>query len=554
MSSARIHPRNAASGLLALWALTSSCSLQHGEPEAGDTVTNWLWHCGDDDDCTGGASCLHARCTMACAAPRASVCARLSTDAVCDVAEQACDLPCTSAASCHVLGADYRCEAGRCRAPADDGDGVDLALDSGIDEQSAALAIPVSVEVEQSTDGPTRGVFSAAVEGSFDPEAMFSPNDPATQIGQPITAWHGDHFFVGWTADAYTRPGSRVDLAEVYASGRYSVRRLEVPNTSWLTFHQDGYLMAHPDVEADGKLHLRITDLQTGQTSAPLLLDTNGSSMLAGVPGSRDWLITWSLTDWNGGLTSVITGRLRSDEPALVAGPWQIARLTTIWTAPTAATGGDGFLLFPTLYDGIPQMRVEDSVLRRLEGLATTEALKPDYVPRVESWPVAEGSVEFVATTGERVHVLTVVGEALMSSVLTRDGHMSREIELALPPPEERPSYASLPSGQSSSAVYAPEIARLGVCAVVHSGVWFLILDAQGQMVDAPLALQTNGWETGQRRISATACDIAWSGEQFLVVWKSDAYDVSPEAPLISPPPPIYSLRARMIDASSLAL
>lgn len=103
-----------------------------------------------------------------------------------------------------------------------------------------------------------------------------------------------------------------------------------------------------------------------------------------------------------------------------------------------------------------------------------------------------------------------------------------------------------------SSAVYAPELGRIGVCTVGRAGLWFLTLDAQGRAVDGPIAIErdSQGATPFEARVTR-ACDIAWSGHSFLVVWLSVTGELTSfYAPGVTPQPVVYSLRAQLLRAS----
>ncbi|HEX6245582.1 MAG TPA: hypothetical protein VFZ61_31880 [Polyangiales bacterium] len=524
-------------GLLALWALGSSCSLKHGAPEVGDTVTNWLAHCEDDGDCTGDARCLGAICSMTCTPPGASVCGRMSADAVCDPATRACDLPCESAASCQQLGAGFLCQGGHCREAIEQEDAGALPEpDSGLGEQNASLAIPVEIDFEPPATGATQGAFGVPTEGAFDTEAAFSASDPTIRPGPPLTTWHEDHFFVGWAADAFQRPGSRLDLAQVYPSGRYSVRRLEVRDAAAAYIHGDGYLAVHPDYSGS-MVSVRVTDLRTGLTSAPFRFEGSAPT-LASIPGSRDWLVSWFVFDPSGQPSRALVARVAAAATDFVAGPWEVGRAEVNKTPYPAVAGGDGFVRWHPHH-----------ALSRLKGLGGSRAPGPEYEPWVHTLQVPEAGRSAIVAAGESIHVLTARYDVLTSAVIGDDGSMGPSTEVTL---AGGPSKAFTTG--SIKAVYAPELRRLGACAVASSGVWFVSFDERGAVVDAPLPIEKSGPDAeGVYTHSSDECDIAWSGREFLLAWLDNAVDPYFAKTPLTGRPPVHSLRARILSGSGLS-
>lgn len=126
---------------------------------AGDSVTNWLQACAADAECHGDARCIGSVCTTSCSATNVRECAPLGAAALCESGSGVCDLPCATHETCHSLGAIYRCERERCRAPAADvlGPRVDAAqvietledassvADSASDADAASAADAMSV-------------------------------------------------------------------------------------------------------------------------------------------------------------------------------------------------------------------------------------------------------------------------------------------------------------------------------------------------------------------------------------------------------------------------
>ncbi|HKO92900.1 MAG TPA: hypothetical protein VJU61_17210 [Polyangiaceae bacterium] len=537
MSSVCIRAR-AGRGAVLLFALVASCSLQHGTPEASDTVTNWLWKCSDSSECKGGMSCLSSRCSVACQTSAASVCTRLARGAICDEAIASCDMPCESSAECDLLGPGYACKEQRCRQA--DASESEAAPEPGLQAHESALAVRVAVEVEAPEPGSTDGTFAAPVEGELDLDGIFTLSDPASKVGSPSALWKDDHFQVAWSADAYVMPGARVEVTELFTTGRYVRQRLEIAATGNVLFDEDGSTVAHSDMDAHGAA-LMFTDLATGKTTGPTRFESWSTPQLSAVPGSDDWLITWPVVDFDTSTTHAMLARYRPGAAGFVAGPWQIASNQVQSLPSTTPIDGDSWMYWAqrsSLY------------LHRLGGLIAPEAPGGDYELRVDTFELPALGEPTIVPSAQGLLVISTEGAALHAFAFRPERGLGPEIEIAIPEGgREHRSQANY-----SSAVYAPELKRVGVCTVARAGLWFLTLDAQGRVIDRPIAIERDfrGAHEFDTR-STRGCDIAWSGESFLIVWLSVAGENDEFLWTPAGVPVEYSARGRLLRSSELA-
>ena len=114
MRSSSMTVRTVLSTLSIFSALLWACSETHS-PQVGDTNTSWLHVCESESDCNRGARCISHLCTLPCEATIPNSCEQISEAATCDLESRACDVSCSADQDCRALGANFRCEASRCR-------------------------------------------------------------------------------------------------------------------------------------------------------------------------------------------------------------------------------------------------------------------------------------------------------------------------------------------------------------------------------------------------------------------------------------------------------
>jgi hypothetical protein len=170
------------------------------DPGGGTSETHFLLLCSDEV-CSDGLSCICGACTQACSSD--TRCDELASGASCMDPAQAscgearsCDVECEANADCAQLGADHKCEDGRCRAI--DRSYVDMTPPGGPDGGGSSqvtygpcgeggsscgggdwLALSSStgqclctVSCETSADCPRAISGTAEAECSFDDEAV----------------------------------------------------------------------------------------------------------------------------------------------------------------------------------------------------------------------------------------------------------------------------------------------------------------------------------------------------------------------------------------------
>jgi hypothetical protein len=349
---------------------------------------------------------------------------------------------------------------------------------------------------------PDQGLDSH--KGLLRPLERFPISDPTQQAGPPTVGFVDDHWLVAWKAtDSPDETPPHLEVATLDLEGnQVEQRRGPELAQGWPSFAfdaqgrlgvlYDGSPCSHRVYEAN---------LQPGGAEFSLPCTDDYVAAASPIPGTDEWMVTYGSDTGD-----VVFGRYRPSNadwttPTFAFGPG--ARLAS-WPLDVFAERDRAFVLWG---DGLGT------------NVRTFDLLESGVAPQGEPVRLVRSTISDGNYALDRIENRTVVlatdgaglwGAELVPNKLTVTDSNDIAFSVVL---DQRPGTAS-----------AALLGVIGVCfglsssgepteagGADHDSVAFVLVGPDGRATEAPIVLQDVG--------SYGGCDVAWSGDEFLVVY-----------------------------------
>jgi hypothetical protein len=358
---------------------------------------------------------------------------------------------------------------------------------------------------------------TTALFGNFDEQGRILISDPFEQAGRPRLGFAGGRFMAAYSTVPSREPqtanyAAQLNLAEISDVG---VESLWTQKPARALSHQiaamaaDGRVGAFPHSGVSCAVEIFQPRL-IGAYPRFIVGCENDLIALAAVPGSIEWVVA------------------HADDSAVHVGRYDPSAET--WTVPALAIGLRGIAdVLAVTVDGDDALVAWNdggpTQLRKARGLgavSAADAASLGPLVSIAGRVHTDGAYDF-ATLEDRLIVLGMDGTSLWTASLAGS--------------DEPPAVTSIASSgvvdRRPAIAAASEIGLAGVCYATGPEPWggvpgradgiaFALIDAEGRLAAEPRVLAADVYDVG-------GCDIAWSGEDFLVAWMQVDDEADPE-------------------------
>ena len=339
-------------------------------------------------------------------------------------------------------------------------------------------------------------------------DAPFVLSDTERRPGPPTVRWVGDHWLGAWWS--VNIADLRVEVKNIAADGNVQAHHQQAAlRTRWppnAMITEDGRLAL---LRANDGCSLEVFD-NAGEISDDSFAVPCGehsrTATATPVPGSSDWLIAYATDGPDGG--EFVAGRYRPDAQAWSVPPITLGTRSQYATLDVFTMDEDALIVSGDR-DGTNMVTVPKLARPSMQ---PTDSFLPQPLGHLGVDVIGSDKGFGFAPAGARKLALGTDGTQLWVAPLRYRAEPSMVRELAPPGMvHRRPGVAPV-----------PELGITGVCFAIGTGtantvhdqsdrISFMLLDKQGMPIGEPLVIADGLYSGG--------CDLAWSGESFLVAW-----------------------------------